>query len=1342
MQRRGIARILIIGVVVLILWMGHVVVFAQGPDSPPRPTPTVDPDAPVRSAGASEELPDLIVEEISISPSDPVVGRDFTIEVIVKNQGAGDVPEGNNFFVDLYIDPPSPPEPGVIITPPDYTWGAQYWWVPAGGEYSLKVTTNFTNTGGHQIYAVVDSGGCDGTGCVRETNEENNVAGPVVFTVQTTRLFRQSSHEDFQKGFSNLDLSHPRGLIQIGRYKKFTDGIFAATQQFEEPEFDPDIYFPDSRVNPASYDDPADPGNAVDDTSLQIKPFVAKGPGDEAGVVWEDWRRGDSDSDVYFSLSTDNGRTWNDPVRISNDDPANGASQLSPVIVYNKQCSRYHAFWADDRLGSFDIFHAYSSNGVDWTEPAVGPKVNPINTFDDDPLASQTHPTVALDENGTLYVAWQDRRKGNDDIFFAYSTDCGATWSTNVFVTDEPNITTQNQRAPAVAIVSGDTFTDTRVLIAWQDQRTDAGDIFVTLGGAAQDPPHDFSFDIDFKLNNDEGDALQRDPALGAIETTVVTKYEVVEERGGGTELVTLCDAQWRTVLVHVAWQDYRNGNADVFYGWFFADVIFDKYLRGTSDPCDELRDQNRPDSAVQGNFNVGTSEPLPIDIGPQGDPDQSACWGPNSDSTFSVEDAWQGEPAVAVFNELRAYVAWSDGRSDDERNFDVHLMRFERNDVESQNFLDFTSISMVNDNVKRLDILTNEDSTAYDELYQEFAPAGASQRRPVIFLERPDDTGDPAAPLETFLVVWDDDRNTDPDAGGITNRDIFFTRVVDEPRGTYISPVIDAGAEATWYDIQWWAATQEQSELFFQVRLGNTPTPPLADETANGWTRWSGPGGVGGKYDAPGQNIRDADGSMFPKYRYAQYRLMINQDRTISSGDEDYYNGVCISEVTVNYQPKLTNVYLPVIFQQSGDSGNTSAVPDDEYYQDLQWNMDLIDAEAGWAKAKGDGVTIAVLDTGVDVDHPDLQSKLLSGFDFINDDSDPDDDDNDYGESSTFWGHGTHVAGIAAAVTDNNNGVAGVGWNAQILPIKVLDEKGTGTTSELVEGIKYAADQGADVINMSLGGTGQSTAVADAVGYARDRGALLVAAAGNERQSGSPTFYPAAYEGVVAVSAVTSDRTVAPYSNQGDYVDVAAPGGEGEQLAVEQYVWSTYPTDKGSGSPRVGYAGLVGTSMATPHVSGLAALIWSKNSGLNADAVADLIVSTAMDLGPAGRDDDFGYGLIDAGAAVALGGRASTLSLAAASAQPPVRVSSEPLPFNTIAAFKPGELLIGVEPTYGVQALEAGLAAYGVTRIESLLDAVWIAGVPAGQEIATIAALAGQAGIRYVEPNYYYYAQ
>ncbi len=280
---------------------------------------------------------------------------------------------------------------------------------------------------------------------------------------------------------------------------------------------------------------------------------------------------------------------------------------------------------------------------------------------------------------------------------------------------------------------------------------------------------------------------------------------------------------------------------------------------------------------------------------------------------------------------------------------------------------------------------------------------------------------------------------------------------------------------------------------------------------------------------------------------------------------------------------------------------------PNDPYFGDYQWNLRQIRAPEAWDLTTGDRrVVIAIVDTGIALDHPDLAGKLVPGINLVTADQPPNDDN----------GHGTHVAGIAAAATNNAEGVAGVDWEARLMPVKVLDADGGADVDRVAQGIVWAVDHGARILNLSFTGAEPSAALGEAVQYARDRGALVVAAVGNDGRA--EASYPAALEGVLAVAATDRNDQRLPSSNTGPYVGIAAPG---------QQIASTF------WAPEVGnsYAQASTTSQAAPHVAGVAGLIWSVNPELRGDAVRMLLVNHADDVGGPGRDDETGAGRVNA---------------------------------------------------------------------------------------------------------------
>jgi len=301
------------------------------------------------------------------------------------------------------------------------------------------------------------------------------------------------------------------------------------------------------------------------------------------------------------------------------------------------------------------------------------------------------------------------------------------------------------------------------------------------------------------------------------------------------------------------------------------------------------------------------------------------------------------------------------------------------------------------------------------------------------------------------------------------------------------------------------------------------------------------------------------------------------------------------------------------------------STRPNDPFYTQYQWQLPHIGLETAWDTTQGkDSVIVAIVDSGVDLSHPDLASHVIQGRNVIAGNNTPEDDQ----------GHGTHVAGIVGAMTNNHLGIAGIAWHVKLMPVKVLDSSGSGTSTQVATGVRWAVDHGARVINLSLGGKSSSATLRDAIDYAYAHDVLVVAAAGNAYQDGNPPIYPAAYPHVLAVAATDDQDRHASYSSSGPFVDVAAPGGDPSSNADQNdrhWILSTYW--RGS---NYAYAFLAGTSQAAPHVSGLAALLLSLNPRLSVDDLTQIITGTAVDVESPGRDDLTGYGRINVAAAVA----------------------------------------------------------------------------------------------------------
>jgi subtilisin family serine protease len=385
------------------------------------------------------------------------------------------------------------------------------------------------------------------------------------------------------------------------------------------------------------------------------------------------------------------------------------------------------------------------------------------------------------------------------------------------------------------------------------------------------------------------------------------------------------------------------------------------------------------------------------------------------------------------------------------------------------------------------------------------------------------------------------------------------------------------------------------------------------------------------------------------------------------------------------------------VEFAEPDAFGTVAALmPDDESFW-RQWGLHNtgqnggsadadIDAPEAWNLHTGNlgTVTVAIIDTGI-TPHPEFEGRLLLGIN-VADPSHPDDTEDECDIGASITGHGTHVAGIVAAVGNNGIGVAGVTWGANLMPVRVFAGASPcgGFESTAAQGIIWAVDHGADICNISLQFPTGTQTLLDAVNYAYDNGVLVISAAGNNDYCGDGAVcFPARFPNSMAVSATTANDTLAIHSNSGDELDVCAPGDS---------IYSTYRTDPDDPeeTPRYGY--LNGTSMATPFVSGLAALMKSYSPDLTHDEIWTILTITADDLGARGWDDLYGHGRINAYDALLEAG-------------PPRIVASSP-PDGAIDARQPSEPdgsnpagWRWVDATFAGDTAELTLADFAVTH-------------------------------------------
>ena len=885
----AVSCLVLVLVVVLIAGAGLGIAQPSQPVEDARPTPTPILPLPEKEPVSPQSpeippLPDLIVDKIEVVPATPFVGQVVTIKVTIKNPNAYDVTPGNNFYSDLYVDPAVVPiqlgQDGV------HFWGCQATWVPAGGSRVLETPYIFDRVRSYSLWAQVDT-----DNHVQESNEYNNVSGPVIVQVLAADQIVQQTHRTFQLGMaSSLDISHPEGVIR--------PGIFVEPSDEAAIEAPSSVYNPDYAVN--------DHTEVYTDTGVsQVKPALAStGDGTWLFAAWEDGRWGGLfNRRIYFSRSgpNDGGENW-EPDWLLDQNPAidpGGVSlnQVSPDLAYDPSSGRLYAVWQDgrNRIGdvpNFDIYFAYSDDlGASGTW-VVYP--DPLN--DDVGTANQLNPSLAIGPDQEVYVVWQDQRNGNDDVYLVRSDTLGTSWSPNYFVTDDPDMRAQNQVAPSVAVEEEFGI----VYVGWEDWRDPVHpEIYVMW---SFDQGRTFGVDVPVTIVEPEWRTTYRiQPSLAA--QTTVELVEKQDPETGETYFVTSAVS-----VVHVAWQDREGDNADVYYSYA-------PYIHDDPTACPWPYDFCFATPQKVSGFVIDSAYVRP----------------PESSPSWSIEPSWQGQVSLDIVpDDIEQYetlchadstkvysrgviIAWSDARSYDDWRYEIRTRRVAspEGDGDQYEVCEDWAVGMVNGNPKLHDL--RDDAGQY-ELYQ---PAAAGQSNPYIVV---DEAG--------IYVVWDDNRWDDPAVmGTVRDRDVFASRMRlqgEDRSGIYISPVIDGRSNSPlWYVLSWWGATQHTGELLFQTRFGNTRTPPKEDVAENTWTRWTGnpgsPGavgcsaGVGCYYDAPGRQIVRPDGSDWftapggAQYRFIQYKVIINGLSRLTA----------VSQVTIHYEGGLFELFLPAILRR-----------------------------------------------------------------------------------------------------------------------------------------------------------------------------------------------------------------------------------------------------------------------------------------------------------------------------------------------------------------------------------------------------------------------------------------
>jgi hypothetical protein len=871
-----------------------------------RPTPTPDrPVSPQEAAPSAESpetppLPDLVVEQIVVVPARPSINQEVTIRVTIANRGVEDVTLGNNFWSDLYVDPSIVPiqlgQDGV------WEWGCQSWWVPKGGSYTLEATHVFTDVKNYVLYAQVDT---DGT--VPESNENNNVLGPVEVEVRSPNKVVHQAHADFQMGLaSSLDISHPEGVIR--------PGIFVEPDN-DKSGTDYGVYRPDEQVDdpPLTWPPGSDCATQVPPGATcvnQVKPALVSGGAGKLYAAWEDGRDGGVyNRDIYFSYSLDQGVTWVHPdVRINDD--AGEVNQASPDLAYDPSCGgpqgRIYAVWQDARNGNYDIYFAYSDDlGATWP-PAPDKKLN-----DDVGSAIQMNPSIAVGPDHRVYVVWQDRRNGNADVYLVRSGGCGSSWpDPNYFVTDDPQMTLQNQVAPSISVENLFGI----VVVSWEDWRDPVHPEVYTMWSF--DGGQTFGIDVPISPVPPEARTTYRVAPSIKAETTM----ELVEEWDPVNEVTYTISAP--ITVIHAAWQEGQGDNADVYYSYATYDWVSPETCPHPYEFCFKAPQE------VSG-FVKDSAYVRP--------PDEP------SSSEWPIEPSWQGEVTLDLVPDIPDYwtqclaasgityskgvvIAWSDGRSYDDWRYEIRTRRVASPNGGPKSFKvcegDWAE-GVLNDNAK---LIPYRDDLDQYHLYQ---PAATGQHNPSI---QADEAG--------IYVVWDDDRWDEPlKASSVRNRDVFFAQMLtpdwhtfppaetfpSDDQGVYISPVIDSrAADAKWYVLSWWGATEHYGDLLLQTRFGNTPYAPQENAATGTWTKWTGnpsstylgcTAGEGCYYDAPGRHIVRPNGHDWLEYpdestyRYIQYKVIMRTTNPAFA----LSRLTALSQVTIYYKGPPV-IYMPLI--------------------------------------------------------------------------------------------------------------------------------------------------------------------------------------------------------------------------------------------------------------------------------------------------------------------------------------------------------------------------------------------------------------------------------------------
>ncbi len=886
----------------------------QGPVLTALPTPTPMPGV-VEPGPApdvlAQALPDLVVMKIETVPSVPLANRPTTIAVTIKNQSAYAVPVGNNYLVDLYIDPPFDPMVHyhqIVSDTLGLPWGAQWFFVGPGSSYTFNTTWVFTDVKTFNVWAFVDS-----DNNVVELDEDNNDK-KVEVRVETAQRFRHTTHQDFLTHMtSTLDNSDENGALYLGLFSEppWFGGSFISSCEMSPGTvtlYDYNMMAPDSRVNQAT-------------EGKQVEPHLVTNGNGVVVAVWQDGRNGDTyNRDIYLRYSTDQGQTWS-PIdeRVNDDLPGNHVNQLNPAVVLSEGGDLLVA-WQDRRNGSDYDIYAQRFQIIGGTLTRIGSNIL-VGGSGPHTEGDQTYPDIAVDGEGGFHVAWQHNRNNNDDIFAtSYIPDNGGySWTLVRRVNDDNNAPQQNPSIQVldwleptsvdytVAPVEPYTVTVNSVIsrsaqilvVTWEDYRYDNDDLADIAMAVSTNRGETFSFDA--FITQDPADGHQKNSDVTLTKDTTKLNFVVPID----DEIKTTVEVEVPLAEIHTVWESYNTPTAldrDIYYNVSRIEV-------------EQVGDTNafRFELNVGGNQKINQNDTRAWQTAP---PDQF-------DPTVTAAPCESGGEETG----WNVFIAWADGRNYDIRNYDIYYT------VKStcpgmpsglaQNL-------MLNDGVR----LHNFDASnpSYGE-YDAGSPPPSKQINPSLA----SDIRSQWPFIGGYLfVIWEDDRAGDPQA----EKDIYFARsnltyfnqYGYYGAGSQISDILDStDKDTTWYTIEWSAGTDISTYVTLQTRLGNTITEVLSSEwypqdflfqpqpwdcADDGMADETGAPIPG--YDAPGQHIEDTAGEFWPKARYIQYRVNFftrESDKTPVLHDVTIYYDNAAPDGTGG-DPKTERVYLPLILR------------------------------------------------------------------------------------------------------------------------------------------------------------------------------------------------------------------------------------------------------------------------------------------------------------------------------------------------------------------------------------------------------------------------------------------